>query len=373
MATSPTGVFVFGGEGPNGPLNDLWHWNGTNWTLVLSGKFSAPAPRLGAAMAYDPVRQRLRLTGGCDHTGQRYFDTWEFNPLSKSGPAWVLHWFVLPSDVDPCYASMAYDELFGEMVLVLKQGHNPNNQWTWNGLAWAAVQPLSVYYFLGGLAFHRPTGSLVMCCGLKTTATELIGLANDTWVGHAGRFTRVHSTIDPQEAWQTLAPYAPGGSLLLFGGPNPAVRGGSQRSFSSFGAPASWNGTEWIGLQFAFPSPAGRITSLAYDAAHGNIVLFGGLNAFGFFNDTWTWGRQVACVPLEGAEVSVGTSVDCFFKLGTGAQLVRWEADGFGPKQQTSTTARFHANGPGPAVIRVTWIDDEGPQSTEIRFTVVHR
>ena len=376
MATGPNGVFVFGGEGPSGPLNDLWQWNGTNWTLVLSGKLSAPSPRIGAAMAYDPVRQRLVLTGGCDHSvlpARRFFDTWELNPLSKSGPAWVVRSSLLPADTDPCYATMAYDSSFQELVLVLKDGRNPNNQYVWNGSTWSAIQPLGVYYLFHGLAFHQATGTIVMCCGVKTTTSDLFGLSNDTWVGHAGRFAqRSPIAIAPQEAWQILTPYPPGGSLLLFGGPNPTTRGGSQRGYDSFAGPASWTGTQWVLLQFAFPSPAGRITSMAYDAAHGNIVLFGGLNASGFHSDTWTWGRQVACVPLEGAEVPVGTSVECFFKLGTGVDLVHWDADGFAPKHRTTTTARFHPTGPGPAVVRVTWTGEEGEQSTEIRFTIAH-
>jgi hypothetical protein len=175
------------------------------------------------------------LTGGCDHTGQRYFDTWELNPLSKSGAAGVLKSF-LPADVDPCYASMAYDEQFREMVL-------------------------------------------------SSGRVEI---------------------------------------RIIFG-----------------------SGTAF--------------------------VLFGGLNQSGFFDDTWTWGKQVACVSLEGAEVPVGTELECFFTLGTGAQIVRWDADGFSPKRETNTTARFHTNGPGPAVVRVTWTDEEGEQSTEMRFTVIHR
>jgi hypothetical protein len=222
---------------------------------------------------------------------------------------------------------------------------------------------LAKAYQAAGMAFHARTGNLVLCCGDKIFPSLERGFSNDTWVGHIGRFIQRASTIQPQAAWQVLAPYPPGGSLLLYGGPTGAA---------SFAGAASWTGTEWVGIQFGFPYPGERRTAMAYDAAHGNIVLFGGQNSIGHLNDTWTWGRQVACVPLEGAEVPVGTAVECFFKLGTGAQLVRWDGDGFSPKRQTSTTARFHANGPGPALIHVTWTDEEGEQSTDIRFTVTY-
>jgi len=38
-------------------------------------------------------------------------------------------------------------------------------------------------------------------------------------------------------------------------------------------------------------SPPGRYwASMAYDAATGNVVLFGGQYVTQLFDDTWTWG-----------------------------------------------------------------------------------
>ena len=36
------------------------------------------------------------------------------------------------------------------------------------------------------------------------------------------------------------------------------------------------------------PSPR-YDAGMAYDAARGQVVLFGGQDAFSFFGDTWTW------------------------------------------------------------------------------------
>jgi hypothetical protein len=36
--------------------------------------------------------------------------------------------------------------------------------------------------------------------------------------------------------------------------------------------------------------PFGTQTSMAYDAASGNVVLFGGSAATRALNDTWAWG-----------------------------------------------------------------------------------
>ena len=362
MATAPTGVFVFGGRGDKGLLNDLWHWNGTTWTLIpVAG--DRPEPRFRAPMAWDAVRKRLVLAGGCvDDSRFAVTDTWEFSPGTKTEPRWVFKGGP-PSRLAVCSMPMAYDEAFGEIVLL---AFDPNllplsvtSQWIWNGSIWTQANPLPKSYSRSGMAFHQGTGNLVICCGRAPL------VSNDTWVGHAGRFSQrtIFGAINPQEAWGILTPYPPGGTLLLYGG----------ATGSGFSGPTSWTGTQWVTFQFAFPFPGERQTATAYDAAHGNIVLFGGLNASGFNNDTWTWGRQVACVPLEGAAVRVGTQVECFFKLGTGADLVHWDADGFAPKRQTTTTARFHPNGPGPALIRVRWTDSEGEHSADLRFTVVHR
>ena len=73
------------------------------------------------------------------------------------------------------------------------------------------------------------------------------------------------------------------GTVVLFGG---------RRAGLAVNDTWVWNGATWT-RQFPKTSPPARTAaSMAYDAATGNVVLFGGLNGAGVrpLNDTWTWG-----------------------------------------------------------------------------------
>jgi hypothetical protein len=50
-----------------------------------------------------------------------------------------------------------------------------------------------------------------------------------------------------------------------------------------------WNGTTWTQKSPANSPPGRSNSAMAYDAAHAQIVLFGGENSGGFLSDTWVW------------------------------------------------------------------------------------
>src|SRR5581483_8089708 len=69
-------VLLFGGGG-NAKRNDTWIWTGSTWSSVALGH-PAPSPRVGAALAADPVSGRLLLQAGYDGKN-RLSDTWTWN------------------------------------------------------------------------------------------------------------------------------------------------------------------------------------------------------------------------------------------------------------------------------------------------------
>ena len=75
------------------------------------------------------------------------------------------------------------------------------------------------------------------------------------------------------------------GNLVLFGGTDP--KGGLVNDTWT------WNGSDWTQQHPASSPPARMEASLAYDAASGQFVLFGGKHSTGFntpdLNDTWIW------------------------------------------------------------------------------------
>jgi hypothetical protein len=75
------------------------------------------------------------------------------------------------------------------------------------------------------------------------------------------------------------------GNMVLFGGlggPRPGALGGTW----------VWNGSAWAKRSPATSPPARWQASMAYDAATGNMVLFGGARTGVRFGDTWTWGSH---------------------------------------------------------------------------------
>ena len=73
------------------------------------------------------------------------------------------------------------------------------------------------------------------------------------------------------------------GSVVLFGGLNKRSR--------VVGGTWTWDGSTWTLQAPATSLPARDSAAMAYDAATGTVVLFGGVgHGGGYLDDTWTWG-----------------------------------------------------------------------------------
>jgi murein DD-endopeptidase MepM/ murein hydrolase activator NlpD len=135
----------------------------------------------------------------------------------------------------------------------------------------------------------------VLTFGGSGSATSTVSLS-DTWVWDGNTWTqRFPSTIPTTPRWNyALAFYPPDQRAILFGGATPdgsTVRGDTW----------TWDGTVWA--QLSAGSPGGRAGhAMAYDAAHEQIVLFGGGSGSG---DTWVLG-QLFIHPVEPWAKSVG-------------------------------------------------------------------
>jgi hypothetical protein len=86
-------TFLFGGvDRMTGVVRgDLWRWNGTTWTQVTPTG-PAPSARQGAALVFDPIRQRAVLLGGADQNLVPIGDAWTFDGVTWSpvaNPPWL--------------------------------------------------------------------------------------------------------------------------------------------------------------------------------------------------------------------------------------------------------------------------------------------
>jgi hypothetical protein len=71
------------------------------------------------------------------------------------------------------------------------------------------------------------------------------------------------------------------GNVVLFGG--YGTGGYSDATWT-------WDGSTWTKQAPASHPPARYGAAMAYDAATGNVVLFGGQGTPGIKDGTWTWG-----------------------------------------------------------------------------------
>jgi hypothetical protein len=118
---------------------------------------------------------------------------------------------------------------------------------------------------------------------------EFTGDAGDTWTWNGTDWTeQTPATSPPTRDLAYIAYDAATGTVVLFGGAGHGLLGDTW----------AWNGTTWT-KQTPATSPSPRAEgAMAYDAATGTAVLFGGYtcpttsgcSSVKYLAQTWTWG-----------------------------------------------------------------------------------
>ncbi|MBI5535808.1 MAG: hypothetical protein HY898_24025 [Deltaproteobacteria bacterium] len=84
-------VVLFGGvAGGVTQLNDTWEWNGSSWTQKCTTapcNTNVPPARNNHTMAYDSVSKRVVMTGGANASGVPFNDVWEWDGTQWTNPS----------------------------------------------------------------------------------------------------------------------------------------------------------------------------------------------------------------------------------------------------------------------------------------------
>jgi hypothetical protein len=250
---------------------------------------ASPTARVYVAMAYDAADGNVVLFGGENPSISNvnlsldfFSDTWLWN-----GSTWTE---AFPATSPPARASttMAYDAATGNVVLFGGVNESANvlgDTWAWNGTAWTEKLPPANPSARGGasMVYDAATGNVVLFGGMPTSSSYMCDTClNDTWVWTGSTWTEEFPAVSPPTRDLAAMAYdAATGNVVLFGGT------GSSGILNDTWV---WNGSTWT-EQFPAISPPARVAAtMAYDAATGNVVLFGGVDAIGDkFNDTWVW------------------------------------------------------------------------------------
>jgi hypothetical protein len=336
------GVLLFGGAGAEGALGDTWRWDGRLWKRLRPR--TSPPPSAAPLMAADPSQRGTLLvvpaTAASAPAG-----TWSWD-----GSDWTRR----PTAVAPpsCPSAMTVDPADGRVLLVTGRScpaGGAGATWTWDGRSWArqhpAVSPAADDHAAlgddgaGHPVLYSTAPDPVHSCAPRLTWAWVAG----AWMPHAAAASPSTSGVaaaDPAgndlllftasgetwtwngSAWQLGESGAPARSASP-AGPwsqrSPAVcppartgaavaTDGARRQVVVFGGSASpldrvppvladtwiWDGMGWS-ERHPNPSPPARTGAVAaYDAAHAEVVLFGGvgLDDTGApvpFTATWTW------------------------------------------------------------------------------------
>ncbi len=188
-------------------------------------------------------------------------------------------------------ASMAYDQTAGDMVLfggqTVRNGTSLSDYladtWVWNGATWAEQSPTSSPSARAGAAMAYDAGnSMVVLFGGFVNNNGTGSFRNDTWEWNGTNWTSVGGRGAAPSARDdaSMAYDAATGTVVLFGG---IGAGGSVADTWS------WNGTSWTQLSPGTSPSARNQAPMAYDSSTSDIVLFGGTGSTGPLGDTWVW------------------------------------------------------------------------------------
>jgi hypothetical protein len=155
--------------------------------------------------------------------------------------------------------------------------------WAFNGTSWSqlfpAVSPPG--RFGDQLAFDSLHNLIVLFGGALFINNGIIFSLNDTWTWNGSDWTQMFPAVSPPSRYLNgMAFDAATGQVVVFGGVGNA---------GFLGDTWVWNGANWT-QQFPSntPSPRGA-PMMTYDAVRGQVVLFGGTNDSGPLGDTWVW------------------------------------------------------------------------------------
>jgi uncharacterized protein (TIGR03437 family) len=255
-----------------------------NWTRQIPQNF--PLRRAGHAMAYDSAHGQAVLFGGSspvllNDTWVWDGSNWEQKSPQTSPPVRYFH-------------AMAYDAAHGQVVLFGGTGPTPagvdfgtealNDTWVWDGSNWTQESPQtspSVRYS-PAMAYDAAHGQVVLFGGAALNPDGTMKELNDTWVWDGSNWTeKSPQTSPPVRDAHAMAFDSAHGQVVLFGGEGA--------SFALLNDTWVWDGANWIQKSPQISPSARSGHAMAYDSAHGQVLLFGGVDDGQDINDTWVW------------------------------------------------------------------------------------
>jgi hypothetical protein len=289
-------MILFGGTNQTGRFNDLWsiplETGDTRGWMSLSPTGAPPPKRESHTAIYDAANERLVVFGGRDWNTY-YNDVWTFSLAAGSPPAWQL---LSPGNAPGKRAehTAVYDSANQRMIVF--GGYDGtqyfNDVWSLSlapgAEGWAPLAPtgMAPAKRKGHGAIYDDTDSRMIV--ISGTGEQAPPLLTDVWA------LSLPSNGSP--AWESSSIAA--GSLdsraAVYDRTNRRVIvPGSQVGVLSLGDELSWQSYDPL---LARETPG---LSAVYDTANQRTIVFGGMLADSYQNDTWSLAWRV-CTGDQG-------------------------------------------------------------------------
>jgi len=133
-----------------GYSDSTWTWNGSDWTELHPE--TSPSARCKASFAYDSHRQKALLVGGVGYVhddSSFYNDVWEWD-----GTNWTEVTTPHSADLPTGDSSMVYDSFWQKMVLYIITFHGDRQTWEYDGVDWYQRTPATLPAYQATMVYH---------------------------------------------------------------------------------------------------------------------------------------------------------------------------------------------------------------------------
>ncbi len=342
-----SGLVLLGGSGLGATLDQTWLFSAANWTRLNTTVDPSSANPGGLVFDASAGELVLLTAASSNSTSGANELTW----IYSSG-----NWTQTAAGLSPgaMYSPRAAYDMLDGYVLVLScsyQSGTPSLPQTWSFASGVWKNVTAVVPSPGSsfeMVFDEGDGYVLLIGGPNVSSAA--SAATPTWTFQAGVWTRMNPSVAPGiRALASLEYDASDGYVVLFGGQGPGCGSVTNRLCGD-----TWEFLAGSWSQLSPPSsPSNRsLARIAYDAAEGYVLLFGGYSVNGpTISDTWEFhaGRWANLSSSAGPSPG-GASPNPIVYDGTDGYVVL-----FG--------IYVHSNAGLLNVINVTWIYKSGAWS----------
>ena len=143
-------------------------------------------------------------------------------------------------------------------------------------------------------AFDTTRGELVAFGGLGDPGQ--CNPCNETWVWEDGAWFKQDPLHLPPPRTGAAMAYDPAhGAIVLFGGPSATTDTSGNYDYKDLNDTWVWDGSDWTEPQLKLAPPPREQAAITYDAPRQRVILFGGVSIimgqvdFDYLYDAWTW------------------------------------------------------------------------------------